>query len=66
MKVITDADKTQGKRVCKDFEINDLGECQKYQNYVQENFVLKNVQNMCFKIYELDPTSFLTLPGLAW
>ena len=46
MKVITDADKTHGKRVCKDFEINDLGECQKYQNYVQENFVFKNFQNV--------------------
>ena len=28
--------------------------------------VFENFRNMCLKIYELDPTRFLTAPGLAW
>ena len=39
--------------------------------YVQSNALLlvdvfENVQNMCLKIYELDPAKFLSAPGLAW
>ena len=26
----------------------------------------EDFQNMCLEIYELDPTRFLTAPGLAW
>ena len=26
----------------------------------------ENFRSMCFKIYELDPAYFLSLPGLAW
>ena len=28
--------------------------------------VFQNFQNMCLEIYELDPTKFLSAPGLAW
>ena len=27
---------------------------------------LKTLENMCIKVYELDPVHFLSLPGLAW
>ena len=69
MEDITDADYAHTKRVCKDFEIKDLGE---YQDlYVQSNTLLladifENFRNMCLKIYGLDPTHFLSTPGLAW
>ena len=69
MEDITDTDYAQAKRVCKDFEIKNLGE---YNNlYVQSDKILladvfKNFRNMCLEIYELDPTKFLSAPGLAW
>ena len=69
MEDITDADYTHAKKVCKDFEIRNLG---KYHDlYVQSNTLLladafQNFQNICFEIYELDPTRFLTTSGLAW
>ena len=56
------------KRVCKDFEIKNLGE---YHNlYVQSNTLLlvdivENFRYMCLKISKLDPGHFLTAPGLA-
>ena len=28
--------------------------------------VFENFRNMCIKIGELDPTKFLSAPGLAW
>ena len=69
MEDITDTDYAQAKKVCKDFEIKNLGE---YNNlYVQSDKILladvfKNFRNMCLEIYELDPTKFLSAPGLAW
>ena len=56
------------KRVCKDFEIKDLGEYHDF--YVQVNTFLladafENFRNMFRKIYELDPAHFLLAPGLA-
>ena len=69
MEDVTDADYAHTKRVCKDFEIKDLGE---YQDlYVQSNTLLladifENFRNMCLKIYGLDPTHFLSTPGLTW
>ena len=64
----TDADTTHGKRVCKVCEIKKLGEC--HDLYVQSNIlrsasVFENFQNIWLKIYELDPTCFLTAPRLA-
>ena len=69
MEDITDADYAHAKRVCKDFEIKNLGEY--HDLYVQSNTLLladvfENFRNMCLKIYELDPAKFLSAPGLAW
>ena len=69
MEDIIDADYVHAKRVCKDFEIENLGE---YHNlYVQADILLsadvfENFRNMCLRIYELDPAKFLSAPGLAW
>ena len=69
MEDITDADYAHAKRVCKDFEIKNLGEY--HDLYVQSNTLLladvfENFRNMCLEIYELDPAKFLSAPGLAW
>ena len=68
MEDITDADYAPGKRVCKDFEIKNLGEY--HDLYIQSNTlfladVVENFRNMCLKIYECDPEKFLSAPGLA-
>ena len=57
------------KEFCKDFLIKNSGEY--HDLYVQNDTLLlvdvfENIQNMCLKIYELNPTDFLTAPGLAW
>ena len=63
-----DADYTFAKRVCKDFEIKNLGE--HYDLYFQSKTLLLeeifgNFWNMCSKIYKLGPGKFLLAPGLA-
>ena len=56
------------KRVCKDFEIKNLGE---YHNlYVQSDTLLladvfENFRNMCLEICEFDLTKFLSAPRLT-
>ena len=69
MEDITDTDYARAKKVCKDFEIKNLGECHDF--YVQrDTFLLDNVfenfRNMCLKIYELDSAKFLSDTGLEW
>ena len=68
MEDITDADYANAKRVCKDFEIRNLGEC--HDLYVQRDALLLTVfekfRNMCINIYKLDPPKLLSAPGLAW
>ena len=69
MEDITDADDAQVKRVCKDFEIKNLGEY--HDLYVQSDTLLladvfENFRNMCLKTYELDPAKYLSATGLAW
>ena len=61
---ITDADYAHAKRVCKDFEIKNLGEY--HDLYVQGKKLLsadvfENLRNMCLKIYELDLANFFQL-----
>ena len=56
------------KRVCKDFEIKNLGEY--HDLYLQSDVLLltdvfENFRKMCLKSYERDPTKFLSAPGLA-
>ena len=58
MEDITDADYMHRKRVCKDFEIKNVGEY--HDLYVQSDKLLladvfENLRNMCLKIYKLDP-----------
>ena len=64
MEDITDADYAHAKRVCKDFEIKNLGEY--HDLYVQGKKLLsadvfENLRNMCLKIYELDLANFFQL-----
>ena len=66
---ITDADYIHAKRVCKEFEIKNLGE---YQDLHLRSDVLllvevfENFRKMCLHIYELDPVKFILAFGLAW
>ena len=69
MENITDEVHAHTKRVCKDFEIKNLGEY--HDLYVQNDTLLladvfENLRNMCLEIYELDPAKFLSAHGLAW
>ena len=68
MEEITDADYVHGKRVCKYFEIKNLGEY--HDLYLKSDTLLlvhvfENFRN-CLNIYQLDPAKFLSVPGLAW
>ena len=69
MEDITSVDYRHAKRVYKEFKINNLGD---YQDlYVQSDTLLlaevfENFRNKCIEIYELDPTHFISAPGLAW
>ena len=68
MEDITDADYAFAKRVCKDLEIKKLGSY--HDLYVQSNILLladvfENFQDMCLKIYELNPAKFLSASGLT-
>ena len=51
------------------FNLKNLGEY--HDLYVQSDTLLlvdvfENFRNKCIEIYELDPTHFLSTPGLAW
>ena len=66
---ITDADCMHVKRVCKNFEIKNLGE---YHDLHLKSDVLlladvfKNFGKICLKNYELDSVTSISAPGLAW
>ena len=67
MEDITDGDYMHAKRVCKDFEIKNLGE---YHDLYLKNDTLffvdvfEDFREMSLKIYHLDPEKFLSAPGL--
>ena len=66
---ITYADYPHAKRVCKYFEMKNLGEI--HDLCLQSNTLLlsdifENIRNMCLEIYELDLTKNLSSLGLAW
>ena len=57
------------KRVCKDFDIKNLGEY--HDLYLKSDVLLlvdffENFKKMCLKIDELIPAKFISAPGLAW
>ena len=66
---ITDADYAHAKRVCKDFEIENVGE---YNDlYLNSDTLLladvfENYRKTCLEIYELHLAKFVSAPGLAW
>ena len=69
MEDITGADYAHAKRVCKEFEIKNLGEY--HGLHVQGDALLltdvfEYFRNMFINIYELDRAKFLTAPGLPW
>ena len=62
MEDITEADFAHAKRVCKNFEIKNLGEYHDF--YVQSDtfllpYVFENFRNMCIIIYKIDPEKIL-------
>ena len=66
---ITDADNIHAKRVCKDFDIENLGK--HHDLYLKSDTLLladvfKNLRKLCLNIYHLGPVKFLLAPGLAW
>ena len=66
---ITDADNIHAKRVCKDFDIENLGK--HHDLYLKSDTLLladvfKNLRKLCLNIYHLGPAKFLSAPGLAW
>ena len=69
MENIDDIDYRHGTNVFKRFKLKNLGEY--HDLYVQSDTflladVFENFRNNCLEVYELDPTHFLSLPGLAW
>ena len=69
MEDITDTDYMYAKRVCQDLEIKNLGEYHHF--YLKIDTLLladlfENFRKICSKINHLDPTKFLSAPGLAW
>ena len=63
MEDITHADHAHAKKVCKDFEIKNLGEY--HDLHVQSDTLLadvfENFRNMCLNIYKLDLQNFFQL-----
>ena len=69
MEDIDDIDYKHGNNVFNKFKLNNLGDY--HDLYVQSDTLLlaevfENFRDMCLKEYKLDPTHFLSLPGLAW
>ena len=66
---ITDADYMHAKRVCKDFEMKNLGEY--HDLYLKSDTLLladgfENFRDLCLGIHELEPVKFISASGLAW
>ena len=69
MEDITDADYIHFERVCKDFQIINLGGY--HVSYVHSNIIViadvfENFWNMCLEIYELDTAHVLIATWLEW
>ena len=69
MEGITDSDYRYAKKVFKTFKLNNIGDYHDLyvkSDTIQLSDVFENFRNMCIKVYELDPSHFLSAPGLAW
>ena len=69
MKDISDADYVPAKRVCKDFEMKNLGQYHDlcvYSDTLLLADVVEDFRNMFIYVYKLDPAKFLSAPELAW
>ena len=66
---ISDKDHSHAQKVWEEFEIRNLGEY--HDLYVQTGTslladVYEKFRDKCIEIYELDPSHFLSAPGLVW
>ena len=66
---ISDEDSTHAQKVWDVFEINNTDDY--HDLYVKSDTLLladvyENFRNMCSEKYQLDPTYFVSAPGLAW
>ena len=62
MEDIKDADYMHAQRVCKDFKIENLGECHDF--YLKSDTLLlsdvfENFRKICLKFYHLHPVNFI-------
>ena len=69
MEDIDDIDYRHGNNVFKGFKLENLGDY--HDLYVQSDTLLladvfENFRDMRIKVHELDPSHFVSLPGLAW
>ena len=69
MEDITDIDYRHAKKVFREFKMNNLGDY--HDLYVQSDTLLladifENFRNKCIETYKLDPSYFLSAPGLTW
>ena len=69
MENISDTDYKHASNVFEKFNLNNLGDY--HDLYVRSDTllladVLENFRNACLNNYELDPTHFVSLTGLAW
>ena len=69
MEDISDTDYKHANNVFRKFNLNNLGDY--HDLYVRSDTLLladvfENFRNACLSNYELDPTHFVSLPGLAW
>ena len=66
---IADEDYIHAQKAFEEFKLKNLG---KYHDlFFQSDTLLladvfENFRNKCIEIHELDPTHFLSAPGLAW
>ena len=68
MENITNVDYTHVKRVCKDFEIKNVG--QHHDLYLYNTLsladVFESIQSTCLEIHEFNAACFFSASGLAW
>ena len=69
MEDIEDIDYRHANNLFNNFKLNNLGDY--HDLYVRSDTLLladvfENFRDMCINVYELDPSHFLSLPGLAW